>query len=408
MCCRYRPSLTSIVLGALLGSVPVTAVHALGIRLGNQDGFAVARGNAFAATADNPSAVYYNPAGITQVPGQNVSVGAYTLFYDVDFDAADGGVGTNMVDRVWFLPQLFYTHQIGEGPVTLGLGVYSPFGLGSEWPDDGPFRSHATENVLTYIHFSPVVAYRLSDQLSLAGGLNIAYADADFRRGVFVPDDELRFQGDGTALGANVGILWRPAPEHALGLTYRSPTQVDLEGDLKLSSANEVLLPSFSSAAEVLLQVPQQVVLAYAYRPSADWNLEIDLEWTDWDSVNALEIETPTGTLVDPLEWESSIVLSVGATRYLANGFSISGGYWFAEQTVPTRTFNPRVPDMPFHVFSIGAGYAWQGWRIDGAYQFGYGQRDVSGAPVTLAGESVDGDYEYKSHALQLTLGYAF
>src|SRR3954470_11069347 len=57
---------------------PLSA-HALGFRFPNQDAEAIGRGDAFAATADNPSAIYYNPAGITQLEGQNLQFGVHAL-----------------------------------------------------------------------------------------------------------------------------------------------------------------------------------------------------------------------------------------------------------------------------------------------------------------------------------------
>jgi long-chain fatty acid transport protein len=76
-------SLVSIVAAAL--AFPVLS-HGLGTRLASQDADAVARGEAFAATADNPSAVFYNPAGITQLDGVQVRMGTYAIALDVTVD----------------------------------------------------------------------------------------------------------------------------------------------------------------------------------------------------------------------------------------------------------------------------------------------------------------------------------
>src|SRR3954471_17624185 len=65
-------------------------VLAVGLRDPNQDPEGIARGNAFVATADNPSAVYYNPAGITQLEGNNARVGLYLISADTKYSS--GGV----------------------------------------------------------------------------------------------------------------------------------------------------------------------------------------------------------------------------------------------------------------------------------------------------------------------------
>src|SRR5213083_2807851 len=56
-----------IALACTFAACLPTVSFALGIRIADQDARATARGNAFTATADNPSAIYYNPAGITQL-----------------------------------------------------------------------------------------------------------------------------------------------------------------------------------------------------------------------------------------------------------------------------------------------------------------------------------------------------
>src|ERR1700728_1659134 len=83
------PRLGAMSLLAVL-SLPAGDAKAVGFRLPNQDPEAIARGNAFVATADNPSAIYYNPAGITQLEGQNVSAGLYLISTAGKFEATSG------------------------------------------------------------------------------------------------------------------------------------------------------------------------------------------------------------------------------------------------------------------------------------------------------------------------------
>ncbi|MGZ4975154.1 MAG: hypothetical protein ACXWDN_20520 [Limisphaerales bacterium] len=69
-----------ITFSVALATVLPTQLFAVGIQVPDQDAFATARGGAFVATADNPSAIYYNPAGISQLDGINASAGFYGIF----------------------------------------------------------------------------------------------------------------------------------------------------------------------------------------------------------------------------------------------------------------------------------------------------------------------------------------
>ena len=68
-----------------------SSLWATGFRLPDQDAFATGRGEAFVATADNPSAIYYNPAGITQLEGNNLRAGIYGIYLDPNYRPPGGG-----------------------------------------------------------------------------------------------------------------------------------------------------------------------------------------------------------------------------------------------------------------------------------------------------------------------------
>src|SRR5258708_34385116 len=142
----------------------------LGSRIPNQDPVAIARGNAFVAPADNPSAMYYNPAGISQLEGQNIQAGS--LFYlNIYADyVAPSGEKTKNITKIIPVPQLGYTLTLKDMPFSFGLGVYAPFGLGMEWPDNAPFRNAGLEAKQPYITLNPVVASRPHPTLAIAVG----------------------------------------------------------------------------------------------------------------------------------------------------------------------------------------------------------------------------------------------
>ncbi len=141
-------------------------VSADGFRLPDQDAFATARGEAFAATADNASAIYYNPAGISQLKGGNFRGGIYGIYLPVSYKSPSGRSFDNGKD-LQAVPQLFFTYTPNESRLSYGLGIYAPFGLGFRWPQDTGFRTLAIESQLTYLSINPVVAWRILPNLSV-------------------------------------------------------------------------------------------------------------------------------------------------------------------------------------------------------------------------------------------------
>ena len=391
----------------LTGLPSIEPAKAIGVRLLHQDAEAVARGNAFAATADNPSAIYYNPAGITQLGGQNFESNTFAVGYDIQYTSKNG-VRADTPDKVEFANQLFYSAQLKASRLFFGLGVYEPYGLSSTWEDGTPFRSLATQSKLLYITFNPVLAWKITDSLSVAAGVTVNASHLDLRRGILAPHDQFQFKGEGVGVGFNIGIMWQPHPMHSFGVRYFSATDIDYDGSVEIHTKTPLLFPSSSEDANSGFHFPMHIAGGYSFRPTPDWNFEFDLDWTDWDSVNSVTVHKKSGNLVDVFDWESSFNYLFGVTRYFHNGVSVSAGYSYIENSGPDATFHPANSDMNFHVASLGVRYTQPRWSVGLTYQFGYGERDVTNSAPSPVGETADGHYKFLSHSLSLSLGAKF
>jgi long-chain fatty acid transport protein len=401
---------------------------ATGFRMPDQDAFATARGEAFVATADNASAIYYNPAGLTQLRGQNLRAGVYGIDLEPRYDSPSGSEFESK-DNLHAVPQLFYAYSPEKLPLSFGFGAYAPFGLGIQWPHDTGFRTVGTEASLAYFTASPTVAWKIADTLSIGASLTVNYAEMDLRQGIVWPAqafDEFRFKGTGWDMGYNVGVLWRAHEKLSFGGTFRSGTKVNLDGHT--DARNDVALPSppapfpvptFSQRtdAEADFDFPLMFVVGVSFRPTPKWNLEFNAEYTGWDALNTVTVKQDTAPVPGLIpqnipiafNWESSWYYEFGATRYFDNGWHVSAGYIFNENSVPDATYSPLVADLDRHFFSVGTGHKGKRFDFDFAYQFGYGPtRTVSGSAISPAGQSADGDYEFISHALLLTVGWHF
>lgn len=407
----------------LFGGLPLT-VSATGFRLPDQDAFATARGEAFAATADNASAVYYNPAGITQLQGVNVRGGLYGINLDLSYEGPGGDFSSEKKNHV--IPQAFFTYTPTNFPISFGFGVYSPYGLSSSWADDTGFRTLGTDAMLSYTTFNPVLAWKVTDTLSLGAGARFNYAKLDLRQGLFWPAqpwDEFRFKGDGWDIGYNLGAMWKPHEKLSFGITFRSITTVEFEGETSVH--NEVPFPPgvgaipafrYKSDAEAEVPFPVSAVFGVSYRPTPNWNLEFNADYNGWNRINTLTVQQSTAPIpVIPasvpvaLNWEDSWYYEFGATRYFGNGWSVSGGYILNENSTPIANYTPLVPDQDRHFFSVGTGYSGERFNFDLAYQFGYGPaRTVNGGIASATGQTADGDYAFESHAVMLSAGWRF
>lgn len=372
----------------------------LGSRIPNQDAEAIGRGNAFVATADDPAALYYNPAGITQLEGNNVQFGS--LFYmdiNADYESPSGQRFQNK-RKIIPVPQFDYVFTPKGQPFSFGLGVYAPFGLGMEWPDDAPFRDAGLKAQLTYMTINPVVAWKPLPTLSIAAGPTFNYSEAELIQGVAISPFQLRFKGHDWAYGFNAGLLWQPHPMWSFGAKYFSPTTMDYAGGASFNP-NPGFLPA-PIQTTTHLNFPQMVVGGVSFRPTPNWNFEVDVDWTDWDHVKNAVIDN-VGTL--SLFWQSSFFYEFGVTRQLGKGYYLSAGYFFSEASTPEKNYTPLVPDINLHVGSLGVGYKGAHWAWALAGQLiGGAWRKVEGA----VDPSVDGRYRLWTPTISASIGYHF
>src|SRR6185436_2365787 len=165
--------LSPIVTEPVLAQVP---------RIQGQGTAASGMGNAFSAQADDPSALHYNPAGMTQLHGVEFMTGVLLSGGTTSFTSPTGATATG--DRngsvAWPPPgHLYVTANLKDlgvtalGDLTAGIGVTVPFGSLTRWPNDGPFRTATTFNSLPLLDIKPTLAYKLTDDFSIGLGADI-------------------------------------------------------------------------------------------------------------------------------------------------------------------------------------------------------------------------------------------
>lgn len=365
---------------------------AVGFRLPNQDPEGIARGNAFVATADNPSAIYYNPAGITQLEGDQIHAGLYVISANTHYSSPGGDASTDTTPQV--VPQLHYVHAFDDIPIALGLGVFAPYGLSLDWGDDAPFAPIAQNGKLLYATVTPVIAWQAHPTFSIAAGPTINYSHADLENASF------NFQGDDLGFGFKLGVLWKPHEKWAFGASYHSATDLELSGDSEV--------PAFAlgrSSTDADAHFPQFVVAGISFRPTANWNFEFDVDWTDWDSVNEIMFERDDTVEVPFLfNYRSSFMYEFGVTRQLKPGWFVSVGYIYSENSSPDADFNPIVPDGDLHLGSIGLSHHGKRWNWAVGYHFAYGNREVTDANISLA----NGEYNTFNNAVNVSGTFKF
>ena len=406
-----RTNIYSILVGLslLLAAFPAS-VQATGFRLMDQSASAAGQSSAFTAQADDPSAVYYNPAGMTQLRGVQTSIGAIFLGGSTSFTSPSGTTANGNFGNSFATPppiNIYITANLKDlgftqlGNLSVGLGALSPFGTVYQYPQNGPFASAVTSELLQLIDIKPTLAYKLNDQLSFGLGADIytfsgLYGEGQYEYhlsnpglaglGVSSPQE---LSGKDTAAGFNASLLYTPfrnaegKPLVNIGFIYRSQATLHLDGQLQGNGA-------FVGNTGITVVLPQVYTTGIALWPVRDqeheWKLELDVDYTGWKSLRNTDIHVTSGplsgqTLPYPRKWASTYTIMVGTEyKWLKPEIlpdwevALRGGYWHSQTPVPDSTFVPTVPDSDNHSISIGLGFLCKGkGRFLGVLECGNG-----------------------------------
>lgn len=400
-------------------------VGANGFRLLEVQGVAAAaQTDAFCAQADDPSAIAHNPAGLTQLKGTQILQGVlFGKGYTTHTSPAEEK--ENWKSRWAVVPHMFFTSDLADKNWAAGIGITAPFGQSSEWDKDSFARYVSTFTELIPFHFNPAVAYQLTPKLSIGAGLSYYYSTATMANqvdwGSFLGfpgefDGSSRVEGNGDGWGYNLGLLYKINPRGTIGFTFRSPITIDLDGEIELKDiplAVGLGTTEIKSDCHTSLNLPAMLSLGYAFRPNSKWKLELDLDWTGWESLDYVNIKVDDPLLGDistPYNYNNTFAYKFGLEHYWTDKLTFRGGYTYNGQAVPEDTFSPSLPESYQHHIGIGLGYkVSEKIILDLAYVYGLSKdRQIDNEVGEPLGGSIDGEYENHTGSLAIGLRYKF
>ncbi len=357
-------------------------------RIQGQGAAASAMSNAFSAQADDPSALHYNPAGMTQLQGIQFMVGALASGGSTEFTSPTGVTarGDRNGNVAWPPPgHLYITANVKDLGLTalrgfsVGIGLTTPFGSLTRWPIDGPFKTATTFSALPLLDIKPTLAYQATENLSLGLGADIytftglvgeghVEKQSVWPGGLGIPaGSQMELSGKDTATGFNASLLYTALrnadgkPLANIGLVYRSQATLHLSGALLANGAKV-------SDAEATLVLPYIMTGAIAIWPvrtnEREWKLEMDIDYVGWKSVRNLDVMLGNGvTIARPQNWHSTYAVMFGTEfKWLAiESFpnwemAVRAGYTNQQNQMPDVTFDPGIPSSDLNIVGGGIG----------------------------------------------------
>lgn len=372
---------TFIVLVVLM--VCGSAAFAGGYQINEQGARATAMGGAFVAQASDGSAIFFNPAGLAFQQGFKVLLGSTIIIPSSKFTSSRGE--TKMVDQT-FTPVNFYATYSFDNGLTVGVGVFNPYGLGTEWPNDWDGRQMSVKTDLQTWYINPTIAYKFSDKFSVGVGVSYVTGSVKLKQRVttlksLLPspspsatDGTVALDGTGNGINWNVGLLYKPTTDLSIGLSYRALTKIDFSGTAAFTDmaalGGPVPVNFFpGGTGKTTLPFPSNLFVGVAYNLTKDFTVEADFQYVGWKAYDQLKLDIPVGPAYPPYipaplqgpstlvkNWDDGYLIRVGG-EYRLEKLALRAGFIYDKTPQPDNVVEPMLPDANRVEVTLGLGY---------------------------------------------------
>lgn len=394
--------------------------------------------------ADDPSALAYNAAGITQLPGTHIMGGVSVVapYGSIEARYADGDTHTSHVKPDFWAPFHGYlTHQYNDN-VWFGLGIFTRFGLGNGYSGDWFGRYNVYDVALQTVSVVPTVAYKINDMFSLSLGVEAMYLH--LYEGIKVPtaslkmmgpypvglnqgpDTDLQVEGQGMGFGVHAGLHMRFSEQWSAGLAYKSQVTQTVYGNAEFSPSGKNLLATLNKAPRAYdsdvsgtVQLPDSLAFGIAWKPMENLSFEVGGIWTRWSTYNSLNIyfDQPSGyRSISEKNWKDGWNFNASVEYKPVDWLALRLGFWHETSVIDEAHADFMLPTNGRDVLTLGTGFKWGDWTLDLAYAHiwiyptSYNDTDGSG----IRGNAFNGDViggkskNTKADIYSVSLGYTF
>ena len=411
---------TAFILSAALLS---TAVQASGYHFGTQSVNAQGTANAAAAEAADASTIFYNPAGLSKIDSSQISVNANIVFPSIHYEAESAkhfrtgadvsGSTSGKITETTVAPHVYGAYKASDD-VTLGLGVYVPFGSATEYEKDSVLRHNINKLGLTTIAIEPVVAWKLNDRHSFGAGIIAQHTSAELRKyadwgikqkavakasgkpdaaiaAAIQADGHADVKGSDWGFGYQLAWMWDINDRARVGVNYRSKVSHTLEGTAEWAADGAAVKQAWDSGAmaalgyvpnekaSVKIVTPESLSVHGMYRATDKTNLFGDVTWTRHSRFNKAELvfentkKVVNGqsdrTVITP-NWRNTYKVAFGGSYQVTEPLQLRAGIAFDKS--PVKSAEDRMNSLPDGNriwFSVGAKYQLgKNHVIDAAY----------------------------------------
>ena len=371
------------------------------------------------ALADSPDAAFWNPAATTRVP-ESIELQLAIAYSNADFEvdeATFSGGDPHKQDEINPIPGVYYVNPLNDKWVH-SLSVNVPSGFGSDYGSSWSGRYLSQESSLVFVAINNSLAYRWKEDLSLAAGIQVMYVSSESKTSInnIGPrgDGRMKLDEDGVGAGFTLSSLYELSPDTRFGITYRSETEIDLDGTPELRNADNAYLIALNNQGllgeevDVDFKVPQQVQLGLFRQINDRYSVTADIFCIDMSEFGVTSVSAGPDHVSVESTFEDTHLTSIGLGYRWDDRTQVNIGIGYMKSPVDDDDRTLYLPLDELWIYGIGIVRELDNGDI---LTVNFEYIDIGNAPVdqensVLSGR-VEGEYHH-NYAVLLDVNYRF
>ncbi|MBQ3695369.1 MAG: outer membrane protein transport protein [Alphaproteobacteria bacterium] len=406
----------------LLSAVMMSSSAALAAGYQLQEYSVTGLGRAMAGAGimgDDYSAPAFNPAGMDFVEKSGAQFG----LIGVDLRSRVEGSQTTPLGKqegkdfthiFRLLPNVFGQYKLND-KATLGIGLYTPFGLATDYRNNWFASAQGQYSAITVVDLSPSLSYKITDKVTLGAAINLQYAVAHLTSATFDNGWTNMKEADDINAGYTIGITFQPWKTTRLGVSYRSKVDHKLHGKNsgRAGISGQTGFLDGTHKVHASITTPETIIFSAAQDIGSQWTLSGTARFTRWTRFHDLVIYQDNYPIPgQPLSavhehWRNTWFFAAGADYKFCKNLTFRFGTAYDQTAIKSPKYRTvRIPDERRIWTSIGASYQRDNWQVDVGYAHLFVRKARGEAQTGLV--KVDSTWKTQSNILGLQFQYKF
>lgn len=311
------------------------------------------------------SSIFYNPGALSFMKDKmHFEVGASGIMSNVSFQQTGSSV-TEKTDNPLGTP--FYVYGAGKinEMITVGLGVYTPFGSSAKWQDDWSGKFLIQNIALQAIFIQPTISFNFNDKFGIGAGFVYTIGSVEINKALnYNSSSDVNLKSDASGMGFNIGLFYKASDKLSVGIDFRSKINMKVDaGDatFNVPSGLNSLIPA-TNKFDTELPLPANLDIGIAYQATEDLLIAFELDWVMWSTYDSLSFAfDQSGELLNssnPREYKDSFIPRIGIQYNMMDNLQLRAGAYYDISPTNSDYFTPETVSLNTFAYTLGLSYS--------------------------------------------------